>query len=411
MGDRITVEKEIYARTPRDGTSLYIRSYYTGKGLKRAEESVTEEKSDVYLNKMTRYSLDNKKTWGPWTASEEREEKREKYNVLKYELARTFDPYSGKMIRTMMYRLVLHELDRGLSIDGTGYFDQVFYQVSDDGDKWSEIRHLRYQDGPVLNDDNLYTQKDLEKNRMYGGYNMIPLKDGTILYSATVPVRFQNRQGQWETVDGTVFLKGAWKRDSQDYEWRVYGPLAVDSTVSSRGLMEPFLAELEDGRILVEMRGSNTKTTPGRKWISVSGDGGVTWSDVTDFRFDSGEQFYAPSALAQMIRSTRTGSLYWIGNICAAPPEGNLPRYPLFIAKVKEDVPALEKQSLTIIDDYDPEKDTKLLQLSNFCILENRETLDIELYMTRLGERGNGRSYNGDFWTADCYLYNIKFDH
>jgi hypothetical protein len=33
-----------------------------------------------------------------------------------------------------------------------------------------------------------------------------------------------------------------------------------------------------------------------------------------------------------MIRDSVTGKLYWIGNICAAPPSGNSPRYPLVIA-------------------------------------------------------------------------------
>ena len=94
-------------------------------------------------------------------------------------------------------------------------------------------------------------------------------------------------------------------------------------------------------------------------------------------------------------------------SISAEPPQGNSPRYPLYIAEVDEEIPALRRDTLTIIDDCDPQRDTPLLQLSNFSAFENRETQDIELYLTRYGERGDGRSHTGDFWTADVYKYVI----
>ena len=58
-----------------------------------------------------------------------------------------------------------------------------------------------------------------------------------------------------------------------------------------------------------------------------------------------------------------------------------------------------------MIDGRNPEKDSEHLQLSNFSLIENRETHDMEVYLTRLGERG-GRP---DLWTADAYKYTLVF--
>ena len=57
-----------------------------------------------------------------------------------------------------------------------------------------------------------------------------------------------------------------------------------------------------------------------------------------------------------------------------------------------ETIAAIKKDTLTIIDDRDPEKDSKEVQLSNFSVFENRETGEIELYLTRYGERADWRT-------------------
>jgi hypothetical protein len=149
------------------------------------------------------------------------------------------------------------------------------------------------------------------------------------------------------------------------------------------------LAEFKDGTLMLDMRGSNKKLDhvkyPLRRWISVSKDRGKTWSDVRDLRYDTGEQFYSPGAHSRMVRSSKTGKLYWLGNISATPLKDPGARYPLFIAEIDEEKAALKKSTLTTIDDRGA-ADTEQLQLSNFSVLENRETLDLELYLTRYGE-------------------------
>jgi hypothetical protein len=157
------------------------------------------------------------------------------------------------------------------------------------------------------------------------------------------------------------------------------------------------------------MRGSNvgqdSLECPGRKWISISSDGGMTWSEISDLRFDTGEQFYSPATFARTLRSTATGKLYCFLNINPSPSVGNGPRYPLQVAEINEENISLKKETLTVIDDRHPELDSSQLQLSNFGLLEDRESHTVELTLTRIGERG-GRP---KIWDADTYRYLIRF--
>jgi len=71
---------------------------------------------------------------------------------------------------------------------------------------------------------------------------------------------------------------------------------------------------------------------------------------------------------------------------------------------VDEEKVCFIKNSRTIIDDRNGELDSPALQLSNFSIFENRETYDIEIFLLRLGEHGDG----ADIWTADSYKYTLS---
>jgi len=201
--------------------------------------------------------------------------------------------------------------------------------------------------------------------------------------------------GEKEKVKGLLCFVGKWQPAEETYRWEVSKPLYVPRRVAGRGLMEPVIAELTDGRLLLVMRGSNHVFPPdpkvtvengGHKWMSVSEDGGRTWSAVTDLRYDTGEQFYSPSAFARLLRHSRTAKLYCFLNISPNPTHGNAPRYPLYIAEVDEAAAAIRKTTLTVIDDRDPDSDPEELQLSNFSVFENRETGEFELYLTRYDE-------------------------
>jgi hypothetical protein len=207
---------------------------------------------------------------------------------------------------------------------------------------------------------------------------------------------------------GSVLFLGRWRPDRSEHEWTPGARIEISLDRSARGLMEPEVAELGDGRLLVVWRGSNlgwdgtASKEPGRKWFSLSTDGGRTLSPVQEWRYDDGSRFYSPSSIHRMIRHSVTGKLYWLGNICPGPPAGNSPRYPLVIAEVDEPRAAPKRHTVTAVDDRrDGQGD---IQFSNFSLLEDRETHDLELYLTTYGQEPDP----ADWATADCYKYTLR---
>ncbi len=160
------------------------------------------------------------------------------------------------------------------------------------------------------------------------------------------------------------------------------------------------MARLQDGRLIVICRGSATASTPGQKWLSLSEDGGQTLSPMRPLTFDDGGQLLSPSSIHNLFRSTRNGRLYWIANIVDTPEAAyaNGQRYPLYIAEIDEERIAVKRDSLVLVDDR-REGEAGRLQLSNWSLLEDRETLDIEIYITLLGLDAE------DFWAAGVYRY------
>jgi hypothetical protein len=173
--------------------------------------------------------------------------------------------------------------------------------------------------------------------------------------------------------------------------------------------MEPEVAELADGRLLVVWRGSthgwdgSVAKLPGRKFFSVSFDGGRTLTPPAVWKYDDGSDFYSPSSYHRVIRHSVTGKLYWLGNISDTPPSGNSPRYPLVLAEVDEAKAALKKGTVTVIDDRQAGQPAQI-QFSNFSLLEDRETHQLELRLTTYGQEPDP----ADWATADNYKYFLK---
>ena len=180
----------------------------------------------------------------------------------------------------------------------------------------------------------------------------------------------------------SLCFAGTWHPAAKDYQWTP-GKIVTIPPDKSAKLVESEVAELQDGRVLVVWRGVNTSTTPGRKWYSISTDGGMTLSPVAELKYDDGSSFYSPESFHRMIRSRRTGKLYWIGNITAEPPDHSSPRYPLVIAEVDEttEIPSLLKSTVSVIDTRQPDQQ-EAIQFTNFSLLEDRETEHLQLYMT-----------------------------
>jgi len=416
------VKRELYVPSPQPHVASMLSAGYIGKGLRRWEELSNQSSSDWPDTIRTRVSEDNGRTWSSWELAHAEWPEQNGHTREETAFCSCYDPVAQKTIEMIFQRIVIGDPQSALLDIWEGHrrlYDHGFYHVSDDdGRNWAEMRQLKHEDGPSFNENEWGNPEFLSSNNMYGGYNIIPV-DGEIVYPAsravpccdkgedeklTAHIPFLYGEGH---VAGVFCFIGRWDPKQNDYTWRTTRPLTLPRHISTRGLFEPAIAELTNGNLLLDMRGSNWEmdpmVTPGRRWISVSNDRGNTWSKVTDLRYDTGEPFYSPSSHSRLTRSAKTGNLYWVGNISDTPPSGNSPRYPLMIAEIDEDRPALKRDTLTVIDDRNPECDSEPLQLSNFSLFENRETLELELYLTRLGERGD----EPDQWTADAVKYTI----
>ncbi len=417
------VTREIYARSPGPGIAAIVSVQYLGPGLRRREIHAREAKSDLGEKFRVRTSEDNGRTWtGFEPLGLGTDALRQGENFMEeLSFAVQYDPASRRTIEILFRRVFLGDPEKAMAAYWKGeirMFDHCFYRLSaDDGRTWTEPRQLLYEDGARFDPENWAEPGFLAANQMYGGYEITPLSNGRIAYPAIVSVPYEEDAEDRETcravpwyagrdrVYGVLCFIGSWRADKGDYDWTSSRPVWVKRRVSTRGFAEPALAELADGRLMMELRGSNVhldpQRFPGRKWLSLSSDGGRTWGPAADLRFDTGEQFWAPATFAKLIRSSRTGKLYWIGNISRGPAEGNGPRYPLTIAEIDERLAALKKNTLTAIDDRGP-GDAAGLQLSNFSLLENRETGELEIFLTRLGERSDS------IFSADAYKYTLK---
>ena len=421
MSATCEVIKELYLPSPAPNVAAHAHRRYLGAGLQMEEVQSQQSTSDWGHHVRRRVSQDNGRTWGDWEVVFEEHPTQGVFRRSESGQGVVYDQASGMLVQKVFQRIVEGDpAESGLFRDGGKLFwDHGFYRLSsDDGRNWGEPRLLRFEEGADFDEGNWGDPEYLERNEMYVT-SLDGLSDGSLLLTATSAVEYRDTQDEKTPVHfpsgtrpgcvgGVMCFLGSWDATRADYQWQTSGPLWVPRRVSTRGLFETASAELEGGRVLLVMRGSNAgldpRECPGRKWCAVSGDLGRTWGEVGDLRYDSGEQFYSPSSMPALIRSSRTGRLYFVGNISRTPPEGNGPRYPLVIAEVDEEKVALRKDTVTVIDDRDPEQDSESVGMWGRPF-ENRETGDFELFLTR---HHAGKDPNAP-WTAGAYRYTLRF--
>lgn len=405
-------------------------AHYLGGGLDRMEICRYLRSSDRPQEEFQRESADNGRTWSAWR--EMRLDMPRQNHAIKEEMpfAVGYDPAAKRSLQMWFQRIFLTEVDeayRQYFQDGKrADFDHMFWRWSrNEGATWSALRQLKSGAGPEFDPADWTRAEYLRANELYGAYSLLILDDGTVVYPACERATHRNADGSVEQVTGLRFFLGRWSAAANDYQWRASSPLTLSHRQSGRGLMEPSVAELDDGRLFLAGRGANFMTAGDRKiddwhgevqpeghcWISVSSDRGETWRQLEPLRYDDGEPCRVPDSMARLVRSRKTNRVYWIGNLRPTIPNGSLPRYPLHIAALLEtDPPVLERATVTVIDDRVPDHDSEHLQLSNFKVLENRETLDLELWLTRYGERPDSVWGNAAFWSANMYRYVIRLD-
>jgi hypothetical protein len=398
----VSVKKELYRKHPKPRAAAMVSVQYVGPRLELREWQAVEIRDDVADDQAARWSLDNGRTWSAWVAlAPSSVAKYQGVSVWEGGGAAAFDPAAGVLVEMWL---------RQIAVGGV-YNCFTYYRISRDfGRTWAEPKQLRYEPGDSFDPKDPLKPSFLKHNQGYPGNNVLALSDGTLVHClahANATKDRQNDKRPWKM--GSLVFRGRWDRAAGDYEWTPGQRVETTPEVSARGLMEPEVAELKGGRLLVVWRGSNAgwdgtrAKIPGCKLFSLSADGGRTLAPPAVWTYADGTGFYSPSSFHRMIRHSVTGKLYWIGNISATPPEGNSPRYPLVIAEVDEATGRPVRSTVTAIDDRRPDQ-SEAIQFSNFSLVENRETHELELHLTTYGQE----RAPADWATADNYKYTLK---
>lgn len=402
------VSREVFIPSPGPGIGVMAASYYTtlsGKDLIATYGHIA--RSDTVDIGYRKFSSDGGKTWsGPQEVVTKQTVPGG--TIRRYERGGYVEPRSGRYVSFATHAM----LTKGDAADRMVNW-QMYYAVSEDGGKTDLVSEQIICEGAEFTADHpapgIYRGKS---GVMMGDRGQRPLTrdDGAIL----LPVQasrvgpddaYYNPTGELTFTDCMVLI-GRWRSDKH-LSWTASARVEGDASLSSRGFFEPTLAILDGGRILMVMRGSNSRIArPGYRWASVSDDGGMTWTKPKAWTYDDGSAFFSPSSCSQLILHS-SGRLLWAGNICKQNPSGNGPRYPIVLGEVDHKTGLLIRSSVGIIDDRQ-EGEAAALTLSNFLLREDMATGELLLHMTRLFAKTKDPKKLD--WTSDAMLYRIKLD-
>lgn len=425
------IGKKITEAKKGQGAISYVREYLEHDGLACKQTKDITAESDYVGTSSYRISQDNGRTYGPWLPVE-----KESFSVMYGSdemlswptYGKVWNPHHGHYVATGFCRYFIdgHEAayEKYWNKGERNFFDHQTIQLFRKGETVPFSEHLiKYEEGNDFDPSNPRDPQYLEKNNGYLNAPIV-LKNGDIAVPIGTPVAVGCKITGLDvnkifpsapTIHHcAIVARGTYNKDTERYDFTFSDPVILSDLRSSRGIDEPILEELESGRMLLVMRGSNvcypnwnTRIQPGTpafKWYSYSDNGGVDFTPAEPWHFDDKEVIYSSATISCFKRSSKNGKLYWFGNITDHTAYGNYPRFPLYIAEVDEDTGLLKKESLTLIDTRQ-EGESEKLQLSNFQILEDRETLKFELTLCKI------QQYDPDDpWFAEGWLYEIDVD-
>lgn len=395
------VSKGIFVKAPRDQVSVSASAYYSrSSGIDLMCVKSTSSRSDTADTSSRRFSSDNGRTWTDW---EPISFITKTPTGVKRQYAQPGWAVPG------MERLLTMVLEGTLPTDNPleGMKNWTLrYRVSLDGGKTSAVDEQVIQEGSYTPNHPLNGVWVGKNSFMIGTSTCRPIHTRHGHFLVPVQITPLGPDGEYYNPGGgytyheSAVLIGTWREGDHRVQWDVSERIANEPAKSTRGCIEPTIAEMPDGRILMIMRGSNDvkPNLAGFKWYAISNDGGRHWSKPKPWTYTDNSRFFSPSSCSQILQHS-SGRYYWIGNISPENPRGNSPRYPLVIGEIDSKSFLLAKNTISEIDTLNSGEDADL-QLSNFFAYEDRENADVVLHMTRLFHRKG--------WRGDAYVYRIK---
>lgn len=376
--------RTVFLPSPGKGTAVMAYAFYTERSGGRMD-SIEQRwsKSDTIDIAYRRHSTDHGVTWSkpePIVTGEKRPEGM----YRKHLRCGYVDPASGRYLEFFMQGV----LPTDDPLEGMRRWE-LFYT-------YAGKSHRIELPGLVTPGKNSATLGD-------NSSTPLTLPDGTICLPVEItpvgPNGEYHNPGKGYTWHETVVLRGRWHGDQ--LRWEISNILRLQPEQSTRGALEPTLARLAEGRLMLVCRASNDKApeNPSYRWVSYSHDDGRTWSELIPWTYDNGDHFFSPSSCSQLLTHSN-GKIYWLGNLTPANPRGNRPRYPFVIGEVDRHSGLLRKATVRVVDTLQP-GENPLLTLSNFYAYEHRVTHEIILHMTRLFALPDG-------WEGDAMRYAIS---
>ncbi len=414
---------------------------YEPDGRLREERGFANE-CDYACGLEVRYSSDKGKTWTDWeTVFRDTSDSRhgavpgsdEGDELLGGVSPSLYDPKSGCYfgVGSTFYYIKGHNVGYfAMALEGKDYVRyHAYYAIKyPDGREVKKMFELE-EGGEDYDPNNLRNPNFLDKNRCLAGDLQI-LPDGDLTFNLYPSVTLGCKLAGIDVNTffpsspnlhyGLIVVRAHWDEAKGDYEFIYSNPIMLSDLQSSRCVMEPHLTFLPDGRWLLVVRGSNythepwntriSSAAPGFKWYTMSYDGGRSFVPLMPWHFDTREVVYSSASIHSFYRCPKNGKLYWIGNV--VEPEkvfANDPRYPLQICEVDETRGCLIKDTLTVIDTV--REGQYKVELSNFNLLEDPDTGDLELRLTKINindaEQGMGKP--GD-WYSEAWEYFIDIE-
>jgi hypothetical protein len=377
--------KDLFIASPGPGVSARGTAFYVrAEGDDMMSLHGEQTRSDILNVQYTRLSSDNGQTWS------ERETRQTLIPVPEGVTRKGYHPGFVDPDRDVLLIMRNQLTAPSENPYGALRYWQLWYELSDDGGQTSYFDGQMIVDGAEYNSDHPFPTVDRTENcAMLGDVGCRPIKISTD--QILVPFQINRKNAQSRGYFDSAVAIGTWN-DQNNLDWRMSEMVVATQAQSPRGFLEPTIIETTGDRILMVMRAEG-----GHRWYSVSDDSGQTWSDATKWTFDDGSDFYSPSSMSRLFKHS-SGEVFWIGNITDAVPNGNRPRYPLYIGRVDPQSLLLQRDSLLMIDDRQP-GDRSDMTLSHVFVREDRPTGRIALYLAPFGREGD------DFWTASTYTY------